>query len=308
VVIDRKTADPLDLTQLRTFLAVYRAGSLSAAAPLVNLSQSTVTAQVQALETRLGRRLFERRPRGVAPTPAADDLAARLAGPMDALQAVAGGTGSAVREPPVSLAGPAEFLATTVVPRLGPVMAAGVRLHISTGLADDLLAGMRAGFYDLVVSSVRPRGNALIAEPLGDEDFVLVAAPDLADGLVRAGFADGPGAQEALLAAPLIAYANDLPILRRYWRHVFGVRLVAEPALVIPDLRAVKAAVLVGLGFTVMPRYLCADELAAGSLRLLLDPEDAPINTAFLVQRAGAYPSPHVALVRDHLLQLAKSL
>lgn len=58
----------MDLVQLRTFLAVYRTGSLTAGAAQAGLSQPTVTTQVQALERYLGTPLFERLPRGVAPT------------------------------------------------------------------------------------------------------------------------------------------------------------------------------------------------------------------------------------------------
>ncbi|MFE3225285.1 LysR family transcriptional regulator [Nocardia sp. NPDC059228] len=38
-----------------------------------------MTTQLQALERQVGRPLFERLPRGVAPTTAAHDLAARVA-------------------------------------------------------------------------------------------------------------------------------------------------------------------------------------------------------------------------------------
>lgn len=59
-----------DLDQLRTFTAVAEAGSLSAAAPLLHLSQSTVSEQVRKLEVRAGVPLFVRSKRGVEPTPA----------------------------------------------------------------------------------------------------------------------------------------------------------------------------------------------------------------------------------------------
>ncbi len=74
----------------------------------------------------------------------------------------------------------------------------------------------------------------------------------------------------------------------------------------MPDLNAVKAAVAGGTGFSVLPRYLCAAELASGALVLLHDPDDPPINTSFLVQRPGSAGNPHVALVRDHLLEIVR--
>ena len=76
------------LDVLRTFLAVYRAGSATRAAELLGLSQPTVTAQVKSLEAELGKPLFDRLPHGMAPTVAADELARRVAGPLDELDEV----------------------------------------------------------------------------------------------------------------------------------------------------------------------------------------------------------------------------
>ncbi|MET9436392.1 LysR family transcriptional regulator [Streptomyces sp. NPDC006551] len=301
-------AAPPDLDLLRTFLAVYRSGSFTAAAPLLGLSQPTVTTQIRALERQLNRELFERRPRGVRPLPTADELVSRIAEPMDALGAALGdgGPGGGRTVAPVHLAGPAEFLSYCVLPRLAPLTERGVQVRIAFGLTDDLLEELRAGRHDLVVSTVRPRGRSLDSTPLTDEEFVLVAADAWArriGGPARVA-ADGPA---ALSGVPLISYAEDLPIVRRYWRHVFGRRLSAHAAVTVPDLRAVKAAVVGGSGFSVLPRYLCADELASGDLVLLHDPADPPINTSFLAQRPGSWDNPHVALVRDHLLESARA-
>ncbi|SFN12926.1 LysR family transcriptional regulator [Nocardia asteroides NBRC 15531] len=304
-----RTADgSMDLVQLRTFLAVHRTGSLTAGAAQVGLSQPTVTTQVQALERHLGTPLFERLPRGVAPTAAGHELAARVSGPLDALEAVIGGPGPdrpVPPEPPVLLGGPAEQLAVQVLPALAPLVADGVRLVVRTGLTDELLAGLRSGTMDLVIATARPRGRTVLAEPLADEEFVLVAAPAVAEridsGLLAA---DGPGALRGLA---IVSYAADLPILRRYWRHVFETRLETAPALIVPDLRAVLAAVAAGAGISVLPRYLCARELAEGILVPLLDPADPPINTGFLARRVGAPPRPHVDLVRARLLAAART-
>ncbi|WP_067539665.1 LysR family transcriptional regulator [Nocardia crassostreae] len=297
----RQTDGTLDLSQLRTFLAVYRAGSLTAGATAVGLSQPTVTTQLQALERRLGGPLFERLPRGVAPTAAAHALAARVADPLDALATVVmTAPAAAAAEPPVLLGGPVELLAALVLPALAPQIDRGIRLTVATGLADDLLADLRVGKLDLVLSTIRPRGRAVLAEPLADEEFVLVAAPDVAarTDVDRLRANDFTG-------VPLISYAPDLPILRRYWRHVFETRLETEPALVIPDLRAVLAAVVAGAGLSVLPRYLCSRELSAGAVVTLLDPDDAPINTIHLARRVGGPARPHVEAVGARLREVA---
>lgn len=296
---------PLDLTLLRTFLAVHRTGSFTAAARLLGLSQPTVTTQIRSLERQLGRELFGRLPRGVAPTPVADDLAAQIADPLDALVAVAvrGQAGESGPVDPVHLAGPAELLCTRALPALAPLIEQGVRLRVTTGLTDELLDGLRAGHSDLVIATTRPRGRSLTAVPLTDEEFVLVASAQWAQRIGQDRIAaEGPA---ALRGVPLVAYAEDLPIARRYWRHVFGTRLTGQAAVTVPDLRGVLSAVAAGAGITVLPRYLCQHELAAGTLVQLLTPDDPPINTGYLVQRPGASDNPHLALVRDRLLREA---
>ncbi|WP_078843074.1 LysR family transcriptional regulator [Streptomyces albus] len=298
---------PLNLSLLRTFLAVHRTGSYTAAAPLLGLSQPTVTTQIRALERHLGRQLFERQSRGVASTPFADELADRVAGPIDALSAVTdrGRLDGDDAAAPVHLAGPADFLSSCALRVLAPLVARGVRLRVTTGLSDDLLEGLRTGRHDLVVSARRPRGRTLESVPLADEEFVLVASPAWAEriGPDRVA-AEGPS---ALCGVPLVTYAEDLPIARRYWRHVFGRRLTGQAALTMPDLRGVLTAVAAGAGVTVLPSYLCRAELASGALVPLLSPEDPPINTAYLVQRPGTADNPHVGLVRDHLLSESRT-
>ena len=53
---------------IRYFLAVMRGGSLSAAARALQVQHSTVARRIDALESALGIRLFDRLPRGWPPT------------------------------------------------------------------------------------------------------------------------------------------------------------------------------------------------------------------------------------------------
>jgi DNA-binding transcriptional LysR family regulator len=67
----------MDLRDLRTLLAVVRAGSFTSAAAELGYSQSAVSQQIAALELELGHRLLERRP--VRPTPAGQRLSEHAA-------------------------------------------------------------------------------------------------------------------------------------------------------------------------------------------------------------------------------------
>lgn len=62
------------LTQLRSFYGVARTGSFTAAAKLLNVSQPTVTIQVQALEEHYAVELFHRRYRSIVLTPLGEQL------------------------------------------------------------------------------------------------------------------------------------------------------------------------------------------------------------------------------------------
>ena len=72
----------LDWNDLRTVLAVARAGSLAGAARALELRHSTVFRRIEQAERRLGARLFERARSGWAPNPQGEAVA-RAAAEME---------------------------------------------------------------------------------------------------------------------------------------------------------------------------------------------------------------------------------
>nr|WP_308113623.1 LysR family transcriptional regulator [Kineosporia corallincola] len=297
---------PLDLNLLRTFLAVYRAGSFTTAAARLGLSQPTVTAQIRALEQQTTRPLFTRLPRGTEPTAFAHELAARVTLPLDALAGVGDADRLESRPSPVHLAGPSELLCTRVLPALAPLVAGGVGLRVAQGQTEHLVEQLRAGQQDLVIATRRPRGRSLESVALADEEYLLVAAPTWAGAL--AGRDPGTGLSSLLREVPLVSYAEDMPIVRRYWRTVFGKQIPpGGAAMTVPNLHAVVAALVAGAGYSVLPRSICQEHLDAGRLLVLDDPAEPPLNTLFLVQRPGSEANPDVARVREVLREAARS-
>jgi DNA-binding transcriptional LysR family regulator len=297
----------MNLNLLRSFMAVYRNRSFSKSAEELGLSQPGVTAQIQALEQHLGRPLFVRSSKGAEPLPQAHRLADDVRAELDALERTWAHHLPGDDEEPstVHLGGPAELLGTTVVPALGGRLARGIDVHLVHGFSCELVAGVREGRLDLAVSPTVPDGGDLEWTKLFTEELVLVAAK---------GYAAIEGMSEADKAAGafpewcrLIAYDPRLPHIKRYWRMAFR-RIPELPAsLIVPDLRSVMNAVVAGLGISVLPTYLCAEELDRGALEVVHRPEPPPAEVLYLVRSRSRRRSATVRHLHDLLLESAKA-
>src|SRR5580658_2573117 len=100
--------------QLRTFVAVYRARSVTDGARERGLSQPAASQQLAALERAVGGPLFVRTPRGVEPTGRSVALYAETASALDQLEAVLGGleTAEPATTAPLRLGSTAEFFSS----------------------------------------------------------------------------------------------------------------------------------------------------------------------------------------------------
>lgn len=290
---------------LNSFIAVCHTGSFTKAARKLGITQPAVTQQIRGLEAELGKPLFERTPEGAVPTPEGEALAHSVEGSILQIDAAVkrhfAGTTS---ERPLRLGGPGEIVMERVMASIMPVIASGVDVRISLGEASELLSDLKKGYLDMVVSTIRPRERGLEATPLTDEEFVLVAAPGIADQIPACSPRELPG---VLKKFPMVSYAESMPIIRRYWRSVFEELPSGPPAVVVPDLRVVVVAVVAGAGFSVLPMYLCAGELAAGELVRLLDPEIPPINTFYLALRSGTISDPRLADLHRVIVDQSKT-
>ncbi|MGH3250615.1 MAG: LysR family transcriptional regulator [Trebonia sp.] len=275
-----------DLGLLRSFLAVYRAGTVTEAARRLHLSQPAVTAHIQTLERQLGVRLFVRLPRrGVAATAEADALALRIAPHLDALSA-ADLLDRVGEGPPVRLGGPADLLATFVIPAVAPLLGCGLRLHARTSDQADVIDDVAGGGLDIVVTvgAVVHRGVSVV--PLFDKQVVLVGAPRWAEHLTS-DTVDKLG-PDALRGVPVLAYNRDLRVIDIYFNALFGRPPAIQPALVIDDLRAVTAAARAGAGVTVVPWYYVRDDLRSGALVELHRPHRRPTEPVIAVTHPAA--------------------
>jgi DNA-binding transcriptional LysR family regulator len=293
-----------DLALLRSFIAVYRTGTVSGAAEQLQLAQPTVTMHVRALETELGRTLFTRHARGVEPRLAAHELAAAVGTHIDALDEVLFGEviGRSRRGGVLYVGGPSEYMKSMFLPALAPLVQRGVRIRAMLDVNQPIVERLLAGELDLAILTELVDESALEVTRHHTEEFVLVASQAHA---ARIGpVDDGPAGAERLLDEPLLAFSEGLPLIQHYWRHTFDTRWVGSPAIVANSLSTLATLVEQGAGISVFPRHMIERSLAAGSLVALHEPVAPSHNVLYLAWHVGALAHPSIRTARALLTQL----
>src|SRR5215469_16604521 len=113
----------MDTRLLNSFLAVLRAGGITAAAAELGFVQSTVTTHIQALERLVGTPLLDRHPGGVSPTHAGSLLADHARQILDLEERMLTELTAAAARPagPVRLCAPESVCAYRLAPALPEV-------------------------------------------------------------------------------------------------------------------------------------------------------------------------------------------
>lgn len=229
----------------RSFLAVLRTGSLSAAARALHLTQPTVGRQMVALEAALGGEpLFTRSQRGLLPTPAA----LRLRGHLDGMEAAAAAlvrdaVASTAVNTVVRISAP-EVLGAEVLPSaLRTFQLREPKVAVELSLSNDV-ADLLQRDCDIAIRLVRPTQKAIVRRKAGDVGLGLYAHRSYVERFGQPKtLADLP--RHTLIGfdrrSPAKALMGSLPI--KISRHMFSFRCDND----LGQLAAIRAGL--GIGF-----------------------------------------------------------
>lgn len=261
----------MDTEQVRTFLAVVAHGSFLEAAARLHVTQSTVSARIQALETRLGARLFVRNRAGAALTPEGQRFVRHAKSIVLTVAQAVHDVGLPRRYTASLRVGARIALWEGYLPRwVGHLRATApeVSIRCEIGFEEDLMRRMVEGTLDLALMYTPQHAPGLQVERLFDETLVLVST----DAAQR-----GP---------------DD-----RYVYVEWGPSFDAQHAASFPDLERTALTANIGWlavqlvlangGSCFLPERMAASELAAG--RLFAVPDSPRYrHTAYLVHPADS--------------------
>lgn len=285
----------MDLTDLKTFEAVARLGSMNKAAVELNTVQSNVTARIRALEEDVGLALFERHARGVVTTPAGQRMmpfVGRIAKLVEDARAAARDDGAPAGTLMLG------SLETTMALRLSPLLAdfarkwPQVRLVVSSGNTGKLVRDVVECKLDGAFVAGPVEHPEIEQKRIFTEDLVLVASPGVSSLKALAKIAD----------LKTVVFQFGCSYRQRLEAFLYGRGLVVARPLEFGSLDAILSCVAAGVGVTLLPHGVVEQAAAAGKVSVhRLPAELARMQTLFIRRRDG-----HVSSALGAFLEMAE--
>ena len=258
---------------MQVFVAVGEEESFAAAARRIDLSPAAVTRAISALEERLGVKLLLRTTRSVRLTEAGrrylDDTRNILASIAEANEAAAGV--NAAPKGNLSVTASVLFGKAFVMPCIVRFLKQYPEVEVSALFLDRVVNLVDEG-VDVAVRIGHLPDSSLKALRVGQVRRVLCASPEY---LARQGVPQHPA---DLLRHTIVAASAVSPRVEWKFGAVEDPTLVRmKPRLTVTSNDAAIEAVKEGLGIGRLLSYQIGDELAAGSLKIILpEYEEAP--------------------------------
>lgn len=254
----------LQSKQSEAFLFVAETGSFELAAEKLNITASAVTLRIQSLEKSLGQLLIIRE-RPCKVTQAGQALLEYLQHTRLMEQnLIQQFTGKFIHSDfyKVSLATNADSLATWLLPALQDTLSREkIVLELKIEDQSQTYTLLEMGLVNVCISTEAQAMKGCVAQPLGKMIYKMVATAEFC----QKWFKDGMD-RETLKATPAIIFNQKDHVHRDIILKLFGLMPTTYPCHYIPSSTAFVEAILLGLGFGMVPEFQIENRLITGEL------------------------------------------
>jgi LysR family hydrogen peroxide-inducible transcriptional activator len=290
----------ISVRQLHYFLSLVQAGSFSRAADTVGVTQSTLSAAIQALEAELGVTLIDRTGRRMQLLPAGEDFLARARDIVARIEELPEHARQAERPLTTRLRlGVIPSVAPFFLPKVLPATANAfpeLQLTVREGLTRSLLESLRSGTLDVALVAHPYDLDEFEMAEIGHDPFFLAVRRDHA--LANRDRVDA----DDVLDEPFLLLESG-HCLREHVMAAIG----SKPAQSGGDVHATSIMTLVqlvqfGMGVTLLPELAVEANVARGT-DLSIVPYEGKNNYRSLVLawRANAARRNEFQLLASHL-------
>lgn len=254
----------MQLESLKMFVDVVETGSFSRAAQLNHVTQSAVSQQIRALESRYEQRLLSRSARQVTATPAGERLFRGCKEILARFLEVE----QEIREQASEVSGSCSVssIYSVGLHELNTIQKQLLRAHPKVNVrlnyrrSDQVYDDVILGAADLgLVAYPQPRAGVDIV-PFREDKLALVLPP----GHPLA--TKGKVAMTAIAGLPFVAFDREAPSRKGIDKLFRDKGLELNPTMEMDNVETIKRAVELGLGVSVLPLPTVEREVAAGTL------------------------------------------
>lgn len=270
-----------------TFLRVCQDGSIRAVAVSLQQEPSTISRRLTALETELGIQLLERRKKGVKPTEAGELLLHHLRGQAAELEALTAEFDAlrGMRRGSVSLAVGEGFISDLIKNALPSFKKAypEITFTMCSGSTEDVMQDIQNDVAHLgfVFNATPDRHCKVLAHTAQPLQLLVNPASDWAKTTSPVSISS-----LALMPSALLSPGSGIGAMVSEVETIYGVRL--RRAVEANSLAAIRNFVREGLGVTVLPAFVVAQEIADGTIMALpLDVPEFARGEVSLIARSG---------------------
>lgn len=259
------------LTGLRAFARVVEAGSFTAAAQFLSMSQSQVSKAIAALEERLGVRLLNRTTRKITPTEVGEEYyrrAKKIILDIDDADASAkdaqNSPGGTLRIDASAMA--AQFL---ILPSIFGFQDKYPALEVHLTVNDRRIDLIESG-VDVAVRVGALEDSSMVVRWAGSSASLMVASPAYIEQFGE------PTSKEDLRRHNFLMRPGNAGGPRPFSRGAVAAQLDLHGSVRLGNKVLVREAAIAGNGIGFLPRFMIADDLASGRLKIVLPAADWP--------------------------------
>ena len=249
----------MELADLRTFVAVIEETSFTRAAARLNRTQPAVSFAIRRLERATGARLLTRNNRSAVTLTAEGERLVTYARRMLVMHDQARTAIVNLREmgPNGLVIGANDSLVGVLLPFIDAFREShpGARVDLRRSRSRDIVADVLRQTLDVGVTTRKPDAENVDALPIGEDPIVVIVAPS--HPLAKRPYV----AVRELAGEAFVAHNEPSADRARILKLLDASALPHQIALAVPSLEALKRAIEVGMGITIMPKHCALTEL-----------------------------------------------
>ncbi|QXP61583.1 LysR family transcriptional regulator [Olleya sp. HaHaR_3_96] len=278
----------VNLEWYRTFKEIYENGTLTKASIALYASQSGVSVHLNALESYVGKKLFERTSRKMIPTEDGKFLYEYIIESLKKLEVAEQHFKKTTQEknPSLNIGMCSEMFQLIIEPEIPKL---DFDLVARFGAHTDLIKDLNNGILDLVITPKKQNEKKSLVEYIqfSKERIVLIAGNKTDTTKIQNHIKSNnlSNLEDELLQNVWYSSSNEMEHFRRFWFENFNKKPAFKPNYILPNITSIIRCLNNGNGLALVPDFLCQEQILRNEINLVWEGKVKTENTLYFASR-----------------------